>query len=475
MIFTSFQYAGFLVLVVGLNWLLPVRFRPPLLLAASFVFYAAWSAPALVILVVACLVAWSAGLAIPRFEGRARLVLTVAAVAIAASSLVVFKIAEAAGLDKSGVGLAARIVVPVGLSFFSFQAVSYLIDVYRREIEPSRSLIDVSLYLSFFPHLLAGPIVRAKKLIPAFHGTPRRPNSDQWHEATELVLVGVFKKVALADPIFALAVTGFRQPGQIGTLYTLLLLVGILVGAYFDITGYIDIARGSAKFLGIDMQRNSLLPLTKSTGYADFWRRWQLTVMMWFRDYVYRPVRGDGSVPFRENAALFATFFVLGIWHGFTVGWLLWGVLSGVIIVVERSLQTRRAARRRAQTKAARRARSKAMMPKPPSKVLGLAIPIVLVMVTFPLVAAESLAASFELYRALGRIHGSMPSGDLVWMTAISLGALPLLDRREQRREATAGGPDPMNVTRAAAFGLMVLGIVLFSGPTPQSFLYFNF
>lgn len=475
MSFTSFEYAGFLLLVVVANWLLPVRWRPHLLLVASFAFYAAWSASAVAILAAVCLVAWGGGLLIPRLDGRARSVATGLAVTASASSLVAFKVAEAVGLDDLGPGIAEQFVVPVGLSFFSFQAISYLIDVKRETIEPHRSLIDVSLFLAFFPHLLAGPIVRAKKLIPAFHGTPRTPDRVQWQEAVELCLVGVFKKVAIANPIFALCLGPATSPEDLGPAHGIVLLVAVLVAGYFDITGYIDIARGSAKFLGIDMQRNNLLPLLKSTGYADFWRRWQLTVMMWFRDYVFLPLRGARPSPAREHVALFGTFFVLGIWHGFSPGWALWGVASGIIIVVERTLQTRRAAARRAQTKAARAARSRAMLPRAPRPLVSLAIALALVMATFPLVAARSLADTAALYGSLLRFDGSGPEADLVWMTLLAIAALFAVDLREQRREARAGRPDPVTVPRSLAFGAMVAAVIVFSGPEPQTFVYFTF
>lgn len=475
MIFTSFEYAGFLLVVVALNWLLPVRFRPLLLLAASFAFYASWSVPALAILLAVCAVAWGAAFPIARAEGTRRTLLTAIAVALSASSLGVFKLLEAAGIDQGDGGFASRFVVPVGLSFFCFQAISYLVDVHRQEIPPRRSVVDVSLYLAFFPHLLAGPIVRAKKLIPAFHGTPRTPDRVQWAEAAELALVGTFKKVAIADPLFALAIDPLRDPSQLGPAHALVLLVAMLVGGYFDITGYIDIARASAKFLGIDMQRNSLTPLLKSTGYADFWRRWQLTVMMWFRDYVYRPLRGGARSGWREHGAMFGTFFALGIWHGVTPGWALWGVASGLIIIGERSLQSRRAARRRAQVKAAKAARKRSMLPKPPNPYASLAIALGLVLATFPLVTSTTLAGSLDLYAALVRFDGTSPAADLTWTAILAIAALLVVDRREMRREAVAGHPDPVTLPRAFAFGAMVVAIIVFSGPAPQTFLYFNF
>jgi len=476
-IFTSLEYAGFLLVVVALNWVLPKVARPPLLLVASFVFYATWSLSAVAILAAVCLVAWGGGLLIPAQHGRRRTALTTVAVVACTSSLVIFKVFEAFGFEDGGStdSLVSQFAVPVGLSFFCFQAISYLVDIHRDELEPTRSPVDVFLFVSFFPHLLAGPIVRAKKLIPAFHSTPRLPDGVQWAEAAELVLVGTFKKVAIANPLLAISVANFDDFDAMGPANLVFSLVGVLVGGYFDVTGYIDIARGSAKFLGIDMQRNALMPLTRSTGYGDFWRRWQLTVMMWFRDYVFRPLRGSGREAWREHAALFGTFFVLGIWHGLTPGWAAWGVASGLIIVAERTLQTRRATARRAQTKAARKARSRAMLPKAPNPKVQLAIALGLVMVTFPLVAARSLQDLIDLYAGLVRFDGTTPPADLLWLVAYSIVGVLLLDGRERRREAVAGHRDPVTLFRAVAFGLMIVGIIVFSGPAPQSFLYFNF
>ena len=478
MIFTSFAYAAFLTVVVALNWLLPTKYRVTMLVVASYVFYATWSIPAISILAVITLITYGVGLAMTGAEGTKRTVLAAIGAGSAASSLLLFKVVAAFGFTSHGhhlPGVTSNFVIPVGLSFFSFQAISYVIDIYREEIEPSRSLIDVAAYLAFFPHLLAGPIVRAKKLIPAFHSTPRTPNMVQWSEAAELIVVGVFKKVALADPLFALNVDALQSPHSAGTFNLFLSLATVLLGGYFDVTGYIDIARGSAKLLGIDMQRNALMPLTASTGYADFWRRWQLTVMMWFRDYIYRPLRGDGQSNSRETAALFGTFLFLGLWHGVSTGWLAWGIVSGVIIVIERSLQTKRSAKRRAQTLAARKARSRAALPKPPSKAAGLAIALLLVMATFPLVAANSLQQIVDLYTTLLLPSWAPANWDLVAQGILCVGALILVDSRERRRERQAGKPDPVNPARAAAFGLMVLAVVIYSGPAPRTFVYFHF
>ena len=211
MTFTSFEYAAFLLVVVGVNWALPVRLRPAWLLVASYVFYASWSVPATGILFAVSTVVFFAGRSIPSLEGTRRTVVTGAAVALSASTLLVFKTVEALGLTG---GSSESFAVPVGLSFFSFQAISYLVDVHREDVVASRSPLDVYLFLAFFPHLLAGPIVRAKKLIPAFHGVTERPERNRTVEAAELLLTGVFKKVVVADPVLAVAATVLARPGQ---------------------------------------------------------------------------------------------------------------------------------------------------------------------------------------------------------------------------------------------------------------------
>ena len=472
MTFTSFEYAAFLLVVVGVNWALPIRFRPAWLLVASYVFYASWSVPATGILAAVSTVVYFAGRAIPDLDGRRRAMATGVTVALAASTLLIFKTVEALGLtgDSSG-----SFAVPVGLSFFSFQAISYVVDVHRRDVEASRSPLDVYLFLAFFPHLLAGPIVRAKKLIPAFHGVTRRPERNRTVEAAELLLTGVFKKVVVADPVLAVAGSILARPTKASSAELALALVATLVAAYFDVTGYIDIARGSAKVLGIDMQRNNLMPLTRSMSYSDFWRRWQLTIMAWFRDYVYRPLRGAKHSPGREYLALLGSFFLLGIWHGISPGWALWGVVSGGIITLERMRQTRRAARRRAQTAEARRLRSKAALPKPPSPVVGLAVALGLVLVTMPLIVTDSIRRTGQIYAGIIGIHGGSIDTDLLWYLALSIAALLVVDRREERREARAGRSDPVTVRRAVAFGIYVVAIIVSSGPAPQSFIYFAF
>ena len=307
---------------------------------------------------------------LPSEAGR-RLVL-VYALALSGGVLLVFKYyafflgsIDDAGLQAQlsfglDVGLGGvELLVPVGLSFYTFQSISYLVDVYRRELKPCRSLLDYALYVAFFPHLLAGPILRARRLLPKIQDLPRRPSPVQTAEGLEPSCWASSRRwrwpirwCGAASPPRTSPAPRTDRPVPPAVRPLPLLLA--IVGGFFDISGYIDLARGSAKLLGIDMQHNMAEPLTRSRNLTELYRRWQITIMSWFRDYVFLPLRGRGHAgELRESAALFGTFLAVAVWHGITVGWLMFGLLTGGLMVAERTLRTRRVARQRAETAAA--------------------------------------------------------------------------------------------------------------------------
>src|SRR4051812_4132631 len=299
MLFNSIQYGVFLLAVFVVFWSAPKKYRRQILLVASYFFYGTWDWRLLGLLVLATGGSWLAGRAIPGTVGTTRKLIAGAGVAASLGVLLGFRFygffagsSSVSSVPTAFGGAAVKVAIPIGLSFIAFQAISYVMDVYRGVIPPSDSLLDFALYVAFFPHLLAGPIMRASRLIPAFHDGPQRPNPLQLQEGGELILIGLFKKVALADPIITLVTRQATDLNGVGSGTMWMLWLAGLIAAYFDITGYIDIARGSAMLLGITLQPNAIQPLLRSTNLADFWRRWQVTVMMWFRDYVYLPVRG---------------------------------------------------------------------------------------------------------------------------------------------------------------------------------------
>lgn len=503
MLFSSVEYlAVFLPLVVLVSWATPPRPRRAVLLVASYVFYGWWDWRLLFLLALTTVATWIGGGLIARLSSEAgRRVVLAYSLLLSAGLLFAFKyyaffvhsIAEPTSVDfTAAIGIdTVDLLIPVGLSFYTFQSISYVVDVYRREQAPVRSLLEYALYVSFFPHLLAGPILRTHKLVPKLRALPARPDPVQTAEGLELILLGLFKKVAVADPLVRSgidAVAAGAADGDPSSVVTLVALASGILAGFFDISGYVDLARGSAKLLGIDMQHNFAEPLTRSRNLTDFFRRWQITIMTWFRDYVFRPLRGRSPGDAREHAALFGTFFVVALWHGLTPAWLVYGVLTGGLMVVERSLRTRRVARQRAERLARREARraGQAVAVAPPTRglraappavraVAGLGYVYLALFVTLIWVAVPDVATGVEVYGWLFSFTAGGLGLDAVAMVAYAAVVLVLADRRQRALIEREGTWDPPTARRAVAYGLMVAGIVVYAGAASEPFIYFQF
>jgi len=352
------------------------------------------------------------------------------------------------------------VAVPIGLAFYIFQVISYTVDIYRRELAPEPSLVLYASYVAFFPHLLAGPIVRARRLMPQMLNTPDAPDRVQLAEAFDLIFIGIFKKVAVADPLRHVAAI----PRE-GTVMVLLQLFTSIVGAYFDIAGYIDIARGSAKLLGIDMPVNFAQPLTRSRNWTEFWRRWQMTVMAWFRDYVYRPLRGRSRATRRGVLGLFGTFLAAALWHGLSVGWVVWGILTATLMVLEQ--QVGHAIRRR------RRASGAATWELP-----AWVRPVVSVTYVFACLALTlpwtmgSAGDALDVYSRL--LGGGIGKVDLNLVAYATWGLLILLlsDQYDLAKGRAEGSPDPITFRRSIAYAGMVIAVIIFAGSAAEEFIY---
>lgn len=502
MLFSSIEYlAVFLPLVVLVSWLTPPTPRRWVLLVASYVFYGWWDWRLLLLLALTTVSTWVGAAVIARLPSSAgrRLVL-VYALLLSAGVLLAFKyyawfvgsISEPDSLDLTvSLGIdSIDLLVPVGLSFYTFQSISYLVDVYRREQEPTSSLLDYAVYVAFFPHLLAGPILRARRLLPKIQALPPRPDPVQTAEGLELLLLGLFKKVAVADPLVRAGIDSIVRAdatGQPGSATTVVALALGILGGFFDISGYIDLARGSAKLLGIDMQHNMAEPLTRSRNLTDFFRRWQITIMTWFRDYVFRPLRGEGHAgPVRESAALFCTFFVVALWHGISPSWLVYGTLTGGLMVAERSLRTRRVERQRAARLARREAKRSGQVLAEPEAVglrsapawlragAGLAYVYLALMLTLVWVAVPDLSSGLEAYRWIFSFRGGLDL-EAAAVLAYGVAVLVFTDRRQRLLIQREGTWDPPTTVRAVAYGAMATGVLVFAGSASEPFIYFQF
>ena len=240
----------------------------------------------------------------------------------------------ALGLDPGPWAL--EITLPVGISFYTFQSLSYTIDIYRHELKPARNIFDFLLFVTFFPQLVAGPIERASHLLPQVE-EPRRMTWAGWGQGATLILIGLFKKVAVADLLAPLAEKTFAAPESCSWRALLFGLYCFSFQIYADFSGYSDIARGVARMLGFELMENFNHPYF-SASITEFWRRWHISLSTWLRDYLYIPLGGNRLGTWRTYLNLFATMLLGGLWHGASWAYVIWGALHGVFLAVHKLL-----------------------------------------------------------------------------------------------------------------------------------------
>ena len=339
MIFSSLFFIFiFLPLVLVAYYLVPRKFKNLCLVLFSLVFYA-WGEPIYVLLMIfTILVDYACGLCVARFidrRGKAKLFITINIV-INLALLGFFKYAGmlVGTFDAvTGLGLSIpEVALPIGISFFTFESMSYAIDVYRREALAMRNIIDFAAYLSFFPHLVAGPIVRYEALQAQVLN--RRETLEKFTEGTKRFLTGLFKKVLIADNLAILA----ERVQYLGTPSTLTAWMGILAFTfqiYFDFSGYSDMAIGLGKMFGFELPENFDHPYV-SQSVSEFWRRWHMTLGGWFREYVYIPLGGNrkGRLCTVRNLAI--VWVLTGMWHGASWNFAFWGAYYAVLIILEK-------------------------------------------------------------------------------------------------------------------------------------------
>jgi alginate O-acetyltransferase complex protein AlgI len=341
MLFDTFFYwiffAGVLLLLGNL--------RPTagkwLLVAASYTFYAYWDVRFVFLLGASTLANWLFGLRIDHSENSARKRALIAAIVFNLGTLAFFKYFNffadtlAALLHLDAQSMTMRIVLPVGISFFTFEGIAYAVDVYRRDVAARRSALDFALFISFFPHLIAGPIIRPVNFFPQT-GIALALTDEDARWGLREILKGLFKKVALsnfyapiADAYFHAATwNGSSVPAWIGVL-------AFSLQIYFDFSGYTDIARGCARLLGFRFPSNFERPYL-STDISEFWRRWHISLSSWLRDYLYFPLGGNRRGELRTGVNLLIVMGLGGLWHGASWNFAVWGLYHGILLVAHR-------------------------------------------------------------------------------------------------------------------------------------------
>lgn len=479
MAFNSVGFAIFLAAVVVLVWRLSHRRQNVFLLAASYFFYASWDWRFLALLVLSTVIGYTAGVALEATEDVARRKAIVASrVVLNLAILGVFKYANffvGSAVDLLGsLGFSVhepslRIILPIAISYYTFEEISYTVDLYRRQIRPCRDPVAYALFVAFFPKLVAGPILRPKELLPQIEQPRQRPDSAQVGSALGLLLWGLAKKVVIADSLAMLVDQIYTKPEQMSGLS---LLFGTLCFAgqiYGDFSGYSDMARGAARLLGFELPLNFRQPYLSSSLTA-FWRTWHISLSSWLRDYLYVPLGGNRRGPRRTTVNLMTVMVLGGLWHG--AGWtfLVWGAIHGTVLAVERLTG-----------RAVDNSEGRVSVGQLPRVLVTFAV-VCLAWVFFR--APDLGTATTITWRML-----TWASGDTVWTAAVSLlVAVPVLvgaDLIERRHQvsppaADAAGGRVAALTRSpiavgSLVGLAGVALLISSGGQPVPFIYFQF
>lgn len=471
MVFNSASYAVFFPLVLGLYWLLRHRGQNLLLLVASYAFYAFFDWRFLGLLALSTGLDFWFGHAVHRAaEGRRKRWLW-ASIAVNLGILGVFKYFDFfvdSGLDVlrrfgfEGSGPLLRVVLPVGISFYTFHGISYVFDVYRRVIRPTRHLIDYACFVAYFPQLVAGPIGRATIQLPQFERPRQRPDADAVQSAVLLILLGLVKKVVIADGVAHVANQAFATPDAWSSWYLLLGVLAFSLQIYGDFSGYSDIARGSSRLLGIELPLNFTEPYLSRT-ITEFWRRWHISLSNWLRDYLYVPLGGNRGSPLATYRNLLVTMVLGGLWHGPAWTFVAWGAGHGVALGAHRWWTSRRAAE-----------------PLEGAGQLRLGSRLA----TFALVAllwvpfrAPDFATTRAYLQGMAGLRGGPVNLDdvlVVLVAALAVVGLDLLVRRVRVHGVDSVIPS-LPALRPVAVGVAVLLVVVWSGGAPVPFIYFQF
>src|SRR5262245_19403814 len=469
MLFNSFLFPPFLAVVLGLYYLLRLRWQNLMLLVASYFFYACWDWRFLGLLLLSTCTDWTLANLISRQADRGVARWYVAAsVVVNLTFLGFFKyfnffvdslnaLLGATGLDP--VGLHLRVILPVGISFYTFQSISYIVDVYRGDVEPASNPIDFALFVAFFPHMVAGPIMHSRALLPQIQ-RPRHTTLAQVREGCWLMLWGFFKKLVVADNLAPIVnqIYGSPEPSS-----GVMVLVGTYCFAYqiyCDFSGYTDIARGVAKLLGIELMLNFNQPYL-AVNPSDFWRRWHISLSTWLRDYMYIALGGNRGGKFLTYRNLMLTMVLGGLWHGAAWNFVLWGFYHGALLIGHRYLA------------------DKGWVIGTQSAAGRFASRIVMfhaVCYGWLLFRANSVTQIWNFTAALVRgswVDPGMASfaGVLVLLTAM-LWAIEMWVRNADDPTTSLGwhwGIGPV------ACGVMIVVLIILSAPAGQSFIYFQF
>ena len=339
MLFNSIDFLIFFPIVVTAYFIIPKKVRYIWLLLASYYFYMSWNAKYALLILFSTGITYASGLIIEKF-GRRKLVVC-ASVILNLGVLFYFKYFGFAcaliqqGLARINIRLnipGFDIILPVGISFYTFQALSYTIDVYRGHTKAEHNFLKYALFVSFFPQLVAGPIERSGNLLRQLN-EPKAFDYDKFRDGTALMIWGFFLKIVLADRIAIFVDTVYDEYETFNGLYIVVASMLFAIQIYCDFYGYSVIAKGAAEILGVDIMENFNAPYLSET-VSEFWRRWHISLTSWFRDYLYIPLGGSRVGILRKYMNIMIVFLLSGLWHGASLAFVVWGGLNGLFQII---------------------------------------------------------------------------------------------------------------------------------------------
>lgn len=486
MSFISDEFVLFFVVVAAAYFLIPHRFRWILLLASSYFFYGYYRFDYLLLFIFITVTNYVFALLIddtPREKAGRRRVFFIACIGISLTILFVFKyfdfIAGSLNFVFQQVQLGQPIpmlslILPIGISFHTFQAMGHTIDVYTGRIAAERHLGIFATFNSFFPQLVAGPIERATHLLPQF----REVHTFDYERAVSglrLILWGAFKKIVIADRLAAYVNTVYNAAHDYSGLYLIIATVFFGIQIYCDFSGYSDIAIGTARIMGFRLMVNFRQPYL-SQSIREFWRRWHISLSTWFRDYVYFPLGGNRVPLLRNLFNLFVVFLVSGLWHGASWTFVIWGALHGLFIIVEELLDRVVG-------------RAKNQPPNRWQKYFGTAVTFALVMFAWIFFRANSLDDAFHIVSNIFNFSGDI--GDIArpfasiapldqvhvefWMALILIMILFVVDWLDATNRLPQLAVRSRPLVRWAVYYAAVLLIVYSVSTSQATFIYFQF
>lgn len=471
MLFNSLPFLLFFPVVVLIYWVLPCRWRNMFLLVASYYFYMNWEPVYAVLILLSSVTTWGAARLMVRYESRAR-VLLVTTLLLNIGILFVYKymgfVTQAVHDLLGMLGIAMQVpqfelLLPVGISFYTFQAIGYMMDVYRRTIRPESSLMTYCLFVSFFPQLVAGPIERAKNLLPQFHER-HRFDAGLLMTGLNMMLWGYFMKLCIAENVAPYVNSVFNNIGMHNGKSIWLATFFFTFQIFCDFGGYSLIAIGAARCMGFRLMQNFRQPYL-ARNVQDFWRRWHISLSSWLTDYVYIPLGGSRCRPLRHHRNLMATFLVSGLWHGANWTYVMWGLYHGV-------LQSCHVVRRRF-------GRIDLGMRRL-SAIVAIAFTFVLSMLGWVLFRANSLSDAVTAYKKMASLPGDemIYNGEGKPEIILPLLLIAVLMLREIRNELNVRVSLTGNrnvLVSATSITLLVAVIMLCARFEGGQFIYFQF